>query len=148
MTELRRPLGVQRPQPELTSLSAPFWEGAGQGRLVLQRCSACARFHHPPVPLCPECHCSEFEATPVSGRGRVSHFTVMRQARVVGFEDLVPYACLVVEIDEQPGVHVVGNLVDAPADAAHVGMRVEVRFEPFGDEGMQLPHFAPLPEGA
>ncbi|HXA28416.1 MAG TPA: OB-fold domain-containing protein [Candidatus Angelobacter sp.] len=143
MTELRRPLRVQRPEPQVTPLTAPFWEATRAGLLALQRCTACGRFHHPPVPLCPECHSSSFEATPVSGRGTVYEYTVMRQARVMGFEDLVPYACLVVEIDEQPGVFVVGNLVDAPAADARVGMRVAVRFEPYGDEGLQLPQFAP-----
>jgi len=144
MAKLQRPLRVSRPLPELTQLSAPFWEAARHGQLALQRCTACGRFHHPPVPLCPECHASTFEQAPVSGSGTVYQYTVMRQARVVGFEDLVPYACVVVEIDEQPGVLVVGNLVGGPADAARVGMRVQVRFEPYGDDGLRLPQFAPL----
>jgi uncharacterized OB-fold protein len=149
MTEVHPPLQVQRPQPELTPLTAPFWEATRMDRLALQRCTGCGRFHHPPLPLCPECHSSSFEYRPVSGRGTVYEYTVMRQARVVGFEDLVPYACLVVEIDEQPGVFVIGNLVGAPADSARVGMRVEVRFEPYGADGTQLPQFAPLAgEGA
>jgi uncharacterized protein len=144
MTELRRPLRVQRPEPQVTPLTAPFWEATRQGLLSLQRCTACARFHHPPVPLCPECHSSRFEYRPVSGRGTVYQYTVMRQARVIGFEDLVPYACVVVEIDEQPGVLLMGNLVDADPFDAHVGMRVAVQFEPYGDGGLQLPQFAPL----
>ncbi|HEV7679155.1 MAG TPA: OB-fold domain-containing protein [Candidatus Dormibacteraeota bacterium] len=143
MTELRRPLRVQRPLPQVTALTAPFWEATREGVLALQRCTACARFHHPPVPLCPECHASGFEYAPVSGRGTVYQYTVMRQARVIGFEDLVPYTCLVVEIAEQPGVFVVGNLVDAGGARARVGMEVELRFEPYGEDGLQLPQFAP-----
>jgi uncharacterized OB-fold protein len=143
MTQLRRPLRVHRPEPQVSSLTAPFWEATRHGRLALQRCTACARFHHPPVPLCPECHSSSFEYAPVSGRGTVYQYTLMRQARVVGFEDLVPYACLVVEIEEQPGVFVVGNLVEANPASARVGMDVELRFEPYGDDGLQLPQFAP-----
>jgi len=143
MTELRRPLRVQRPEPLVTPLTAPFWEATRRGLLSLQRCTTCARFHHPPVPLCPECHSSSFEYRPVSGRGTVYQFTVMRQARVIGFEDLVPYACVVVEIDEQPGVLLMGNLVDADPFDACVGMRVAVQFEPYGG-GLQLPQFAPL----
>lgn len=144
MTELRRPLRVQRPEPQVTPLTAPFWEATRHGLLSLQCCTGCGRFHHPPVPLCPECHSSGFEQRPVSGRGTVYQYTVMRQARVLGFEDLVPYACLVVEIDEQPGVFVIGNLVEADAGDARVGMRVEVRFEPYTDDGLQLPQFAPV----
>jgi len=142
MTDVAKPQSVQRPQPLPNDLTSPFWDAARDGVLALQRCSGCARFHHPPLAYCPECHSNSFAFTPVSGRGTVYTYTIMRQARVVGFEDMVPYACLAVEIDEQPGVLVVGNLVEADPESARVGMRVEVRFEPLG-EGMQLPQFAP-----
>ncbi|HZS13265.1 MAG TPA: OB-fold domain-containing protein [Candidatus Dormibacteraeota bacterium] len=148
MTELRRPQQVHRPQPVPNEMTAPFWDAARQGVLALQRCTGCSRFHHPPLPYCPECHANSFEYAPVSGRGTVWSYTIMRQARVVGFEDMIPYAAMAVEIDEQPGLLVVGNLVEADPESVHVGMRVEVRFEPIGDEGMMLPQFAPAVEGA
>ena len=72
----------------------------------------------------------------------------MRQARVIGFEDMIPYACMAVEIDEQPGLLVVGNLVEADPESVRVGMRVEVRFEPIGEDGMMLPQFALMQQGA
>jgi uncharacterized OB-fold protein len=69
----------------------------------------------------------------------------MRQPRVLGFEAIVPYACLAIEIDEQEGVIVMGNLLGVPADSARVGMRVQVRFEPLGGESdLLLPQFEPL----
>jgi uncharacterized OB-fold protein len=148
MTELRRSARVQRPMPVPNETTAPFWEAARHRILALQRCSGCSRLHHPPLLYCPECHSNTFEWTEVSGKGTVWSYTIMRQARVVGFEDMIPYACMAVEIDEQPGVLVLGNLVEADPESVRVGMRVEVRFEPIGDDGMLLPQFAPAAEGA
>jgi uncharacterized OB-fold protein len=59
---------------------------------------------------------------------------------VVGFGDDVPYACLFVELDEQAGLLVAGNLVDAEPDEARVGRRVEVVFRAEAD-GFVLPMF-------
>jgi uncharacterized OB-fold protein len=57
---------------------------------------------------------------------------------------MVPYACLLVELDEQPGLFVIGNLVGAEADAVRVGMRVQLRFEPYGLDDLLLPQWSPL----
>ena len=146
MSQLEDRPRPRRPLPVPTALTEPFWDAARQGRLALQCCTNCDRFRHPPVPLCPYCHSSAFEYREVSGAGTVYEYSVMRQPRVAGLEVLVPFACLVVEIDEQPGLLVVGNLVDAPADQARVGMRVQVRFEDIGEDGLRLPQFAPHDE--
>jgi uncharacterized protein len=50
-----------------------------------------------------------------------------------------PYAVIVVELDEQPGLRFVSRLVDADVAEVRVGLRVRVVFEPLG-EGL----FAPL----
>lgn len=76
----------------------------------------------------------------VSGRGTVHSYTVMRQPLVAGFENSIPYTCLVVELEEQPGLLIVGNLEDPPTAGVAVGQGVEVVFEPI-DEGFVLPQF-------
>jgi uncharacterized OB-fold protein len=53
---------------------------------------------------------------------------------VPGFEGAVPYACVVVELDEQPELLVAGNLVGADPTEAVIGRRVEVAFETFADD--------------
>jgi len=134
----------QRPQPVVDELTAPYWAAAVQGRLVIRRCSDCGRFRNPPSPICPDCHSESATWTEVSGRGTVYQYTVLRQPRVGGFESVIPYACIVVELDEQPGLLFVANLVDADVDVARVGLRVQVQFEPLED-GLKLPQFAPMP---
>jgi uncharacterized OB-fold protein len=59
---------------------------------------------------------------------------------VEGFEDVVPYTCVAVELQEQSGLIAAGNLIGSPPDAAAVGAAVEVIFEEI-DEGYRLPQF-------
>jgi uncharacterized OB-fold protein len=125
-------------------LTAPFWEAARRKELALQRCTTCERMHHPPVQLCPDCRGTTFDWRVVTGTGTVYEYSVLRAPQVGGFEAMVPYACIAVEIDEQPGLIVMGNLLDVPPEAARVGMRVGVRFEPYGADDLLLPQFAPL----
>jgi uncharacterized OB-fold protein len=51
------------PSPE-AGVSAPFWESANAGQLVLQRCAACERFVWYPRALCPHCGSGELTWTP------------------------------------------------------------------------------------
>src|SRR5579884_2361456 len=96
--------GARRPLPVIDETTAPYWEAARQGMLVILRCSRCRRWRNPPSPVCPDCFSEAADWEQVSGLGTVSHFTVLRQPRVGGFEDAVPYAVIVVELDEQPGL--------------------------------------------
>jgi uncharacterized protein len=143
MTEVSEGLKVRRPLLGFGPLTGPIWEAARERRLVLQRCLGCERIHHPPVRLCPDCHGEEFDYRPVAGTGTVYSFSIMREPRVVGFEALVPYACMAVQIDEQPGVFLIGNLVGAPVEAVRVGLRVQVCFEPYGIDDLLLPQWTP-----
>jgi uncharacterized OB-fold protein len=52
----------------------------------------------------------------------------------------VPYASIIVELDDAPGALLAANLLDAPYTAAKVGRRVEVVFQPLNDE-ITLPQF-------
>ncbi|HZS15506.1 MAG TPA: OB-fold domain-containing protein [Candidatus Dormibacteraeota bacterium] len=136
----------QRPLPVIDEATAPFWAAARQGMLAILRCERCRRWRNPPSPVCPDCWSEEAEWEPVSGLGTVSHFTVLRQPRVRGFEAAVPYAVVVVELDEQAGLLFVSNLVEADPDTVRIGMRVQLRFEPL-EGGLRLPQFAPVRNG-
>ncbi len=46
MSSERSHPAVRRPIPEVDELSREFWESAANGQLVIQRCTACRRFHH------------------------------------------------------------------------------------------------------
>src|SRR5262245_49903471 len=138
---------AERPTPVRDELSQAYWDGAQQGKLVLLRCTACQTYVHPPRPVCPACHGERLEPSEVSGKGRVYSWSVMHSGGNPGFEDKLPYAVLVVELDEQAGLRTIGNLMDAsPADLS-VDLPLEVCFERIDDD-VTLPQWRPAGAGA
>ena len=135
-------IGDQRPRPLPDDTSAPFWDGARDGRLVVQRCGACERFQYPPDVACIHCQSTDLVPTEVSGRGVLWSFAVVDRAFHAGFVDAVPYVVALVELDEQAGLRLVTNIVDASPDDLAVGMAVTVTFEARGD--VVLPQFRPV----
>lgn len=133
----------EKPVPVVDELSEPFWEGAKQHRLVVQRCAECGYYNHPPRPACDNCSSQRLEFVPVSGRGTIYTYTVMHQKNVAGFEDEIPYINIVVELDEQPALLMVSNLPHADLDRVRIGGRAEVWFEERGPE-LVVPQFKPV----
>ena len=66
----------KRPPIPRTEISQGFWDAAAEGRLAIQRCSACGLLRHYPQLRCPECHSDEFGWQTVSGEGHVHSYTV------------------------------------------------------------------------
>jgi len=122
--------GVPLPLPDRDS--APFYEAAGRGELVFQRCTACRRFRHYPRPTCPECHSRAFTWERSTGRGTVWTWTIVRGPTLPAFEPEVPYNVVDVLMDEQ--VHFVSQIVDCAPDDIRPGMPVEAVFVPASDD--------------
>ncbi len=129
---------VARPLPEITPVMAPFFEAARRHELVVQRCRGCGAFRFPARDLCSHCLSRESEWTRVSGRGTVFSFAIMHQVYHPAFADAVPYAVVVVELEE--GARVLSNVVDCPVHEVTIGMPVEVVFEDVTPE-VTLPKF-------
>jgi hypothetical protein len=125
------------PLPAITEDTRPFWDACRAGRLVVQRCTACGTFRHPPSPVCWRCRGFAHEWAPVSGRGTVFSWAVVHRAFLPALAAHVPYTVVVVALDDAPGVRLVSNLVDGePA----VGTPVEVCFEAVSD-AVTVPRF-------
>jgi uncharacterized OB-fold protein len=129
-----------KPLPQVTREMAPFFEGARHHQLVVQRCRSCGTHRFPARDLCSRCLSREAEWAPVSGRGTVFSWAVMHQVYHPGFAAEVPYAVVVIELEE--GARLVSNLVDCPVAAIEIGMPVEVVFEDVTPE-VTLPKFRP-----
>jgi uncharacterized OB-fold protein len=136
-----------RPRPVPDALTQPYWDGVAIHELVLQRCRACGYYVHPPYPECTKCRADDLDFEAVSGRGTIFERSIVESPIVVGFESDVPYACLFVELDEQPALLVAGNLVNDAPHEARIGRRVEVVFRDDPD-GFTLPMFKLLEERA
>jgi uncharacterized OB-fold protein len=131
---------VTRPIPVPNEWTKPFWDAAKRGVLALQRCRACGHFQHPPYATCVNCMGIDLEFAPVRGTGAIYAYTIMYHAGDTRFASAIPYASIIVELDDAPGALLAGNLLDAPCTEARVGRRVEVTFEPLNDD-ITLPQF-------
>jgi uncharacterized OB-fold protein len=134
---------IPKPLPEMTPLTRPFWDAAARGRLVMQRCGECRSWVWCPRPACVECGGAKLEWTPLSGRGAVFAFTVIREVvgrALRGFASDIPYVAAWVDLEEGP--RICSNIVGCPIDRVTIGMPVEVVFEQAA-EGIFLPKFRP-----
>lgn len=131
---------IQRPLPQLTQTNDFFWKSGADGRLRFKRCTACKNIIHPPVPVCGECLSAEQEVVAVSGRATLGAFTVNHQPWLPNFPP--PYIIGIVEIEEQPSVHLTTNLVNCDEADLMIGMPMRVVFEECED--VFVPLFEPL----
>src|SRR6478735_6842874 len=131
---------VTRPIPVPNEWTRPFWDAAKRGALELQRCQSCGHFQHPPYATCVQCIATDLKFEPVRGEGTIYAYTIMYHTGDKRFASVVPYASIIVELDDAPGALLAGNLLGASYTEAKVGRRVEVIFEPLTDD-ITLPQF-------
>ncbi len=125
--------------PRVTDQNRHFWTGGAQGKLQLLRCRACGTWVHPPAPVCPDCLSRDVAPSALSGRAKVVTVTLNHQPWVPAPDH--PYAIAIVELEEQPGLRLMTNVVNCPPEAVHIGMPVRVVFEAHGD--VHVPLFEP-----
>jgi len=135
---------VTRPIPVPNEWTKPFWDAARRGVLELQRCQSCGHFQHPPYATCTQCVATDLKFEPVRGVGTIYAYTIMYHTGDKRFAPAVPYASIIVELDDAPGALLAGNLLEAPYTEAKVGRRVEVVFEKLNDD-TTLPQFRLVP---
>ncbi|MGH9211450.1 MAG: thiolase C-terminal domain-containing protein [Acidimicrobiales bacterium] len=128
--------------PRVTPETEFFWTSGADGRLRFLCCTTCGLMVHPPGPVCPTCRTRTLEPRPVSGRATVVSYTVNHQPWIPGFDP--PYVVALVEIDEQPSVRLMTNLVGCSPEEVRIGVPVQVCFEHRDD--VWLPLFEPAPE--
>ncbi len=139
---------VRRPVPIPDALTSEFWQAARQGRLVIQRCGSCARFQHPPEPLCMTCGSTELKFEPVSGRARLVAWTTTHHGVLAGLAGELPYVCMVVEIEEQRDLWLVCDRIGHRVDATRLrrGMPMRAVFDTVVG-AFVLPQFVAAEEG-
>jgi uncharacterized OB-fold protein len=110
----------------------PYWQGLRERKIMLQRCSDCAKVWYPIGPVCPKCLSGNFEWKQMSGRGVVHNFVIYYKAWMPFLMKRVPYAVVQVQLEEGP--RLTTNLIDVPLDEVKIGMPVEAAYEDVTDE--------------
>jgi uncharacterized protein len=97
--------------------TAEFWAGCRRGQLLVQACDQCGRWRFPPRPMCPDCQSVAVHWVQTSGRAVVWSFVVPHPPLLPAYAELAPYNVIVVALDEDPTIRMVGNLVTAAQGA-------------------------------
>lgn len=100
------------PKPVADRDTQPFWDAVADRRLVVPRCRACRAWIWQPRPLCPRCHAPDPEWVAVGGNARVVSWTALHPPVLTVWNEQVPFVVLLVELDDAPGVRMIGQLVD------------------------------------
>ena len=130
----------QYARPEIDWESRAYWEGAGRGELVLQRCRACQVVQHRPRGFCVSCLSDDIEHFVASGRGEVYTYSIVRQNQMPQFRNALPYVVAYVQLEEGP--QLLTNIVDCDPDTVSIGMSVRVDFVST-EGGLGVPRFVP-----
>jgi len=99
------------------------------GTLVVQACRACGHAQHPPEDLCRRCGSHDVGPRPSAGLGRIESVAIVHHPVHRLLADRVPYAVVLVAIDDAPGVRLLGNVRGAAPGEIPIGARVHVVFE-------------------
>lgn len=129
-----------KPQPRITELNRPFWDGCNAGRLMIQQCTSCGKGVFYPRVCCPFCQADVLRWIEASGRGRLISHTTVRRTHHDSFNAEAPYVFAAIALEEGPCLY--GQLLDAPLDGESlVGRAVTVTFAEHGP-GRKIAAFA------
>ena len=131
--------------------AAPFWAGCAAGELRVQACASCGRRRMPPRPMCPACRSFEVRWDVTSGRGRVWSVVIPHPPLLPAYAEQAPYNVVLVELDEDPSIRFVGNVVSAagaPLNSVDphtvaIGDAVQAVFTQVADD-VWLPQWVPI----
>ena len=116
-----------------------FFEAAARGELVVRACANCGTVLHVPRAYCRACGSWDGEWKPAGTTGTLHSFTVADHQVHPAYP--VPYTIVLVDLDDVPGVRLLGNLDGAPD--LTIGMPMRVRFDQLAD-GVVLPNWEPV----
>jgi uncharacterized OB-fold protein len=124
--------------PIIDSASAPYWDAARQGRLLIAECGACGRVHHYPRPFCPHCWSDDVRPVTASGAGTLYTYSTVYANDLPPFRDRLPYVAAIVELAEGP--RVMTTIEGAGPDGLRVGMAVTASFRPVDADDPESPY--------
>ena len=126
--------------PTIEDDTRPFWDAASEGRLLIQRCTACGEWQYYPRPFCKRCWSEDVEWAEASGRATLYTFSVVRRNDLPPFGERVPDVPAIVDLEEGP--RMMTEVVDADPDQLEIGTALVVDFADV-DEELKRPVFRP-----
>jgi uncharacterized OB-fold protein len=119
-----------KPLPEITDLTRPFWTGAKNRKLLMQKCPRCGTLNFYPKAWCVECGNRALEWVETKPTGTIYSYTIATAVMMnfPGWKDDLPVMLGIIDVDG--GARMYGQ------------MRVQVYFEDISEEAA-IPKFRP-----
>lgn len=116
----------------------PYWDGLLEGRVRLQACAGCGRWHWPAVWRCGDCGSWEHDWRDVEPVGEI--FTWTRSWHPFGGLEAVdkPFVSLVVSVDGTDGRRLTG-ILEGDETGVAIGARVRGRIDAVTVMGRRIP---------
>jgi uncharacterized protein len=127
------PEGLPIPVPEPDGLSAPFWNGLREDRVLVQHCGQCGTWQHGPEWICHRCHAFDPAWEEVAPRGRIFSWERVWHPVHACLEGRGPYLVVLVELAAAGKVRMLGNLLGDAMQEVPIGAEVEGVFEHHAD---------------
>jgi uncharacterized OB-fold protein len=124
--------------PTIDSTSAPYWEAARQGRLLIAECAGCGRVHHYPRPFCPHCWSEDVRPVQANGTGTLYTYSTVYVNDLEPFKQRLPYVAAIVELAEGP--RLITTIEGAEPELLRVGMAVTAAFRPVDENDADSPY--------
>jgi uncharacterized OB-fold protein len=135
--------------PTTDAASAPYWEAARQGRLLIAECSGCGKLHHYPRPFCPYCWSEDVHPVEASGAGTLYTYSTVYVNDLAPFKERLPYVAAIVELAEGP--RLMTTIEGVAPERLRVGMAVTATFRQVDGDDPESPYltvFTPSEEHA
>lgn len=127
------PEGLPMPGPAVDGLGDEYWAATRRHELVVQHCNACNNDQWGPEWVCYKCHSFDLGYRQVSPKGTIYSWERAWYPVHPALKDGVPYITVLVELDDAPGIKMVGNMVGDPHQTVWIGGKAEAVFEDHDD---------------
>jgi uncharacterized OB-fold protein len=123
------PKGLPGPSAAPDGLSQPYWDGARENKLRIQKCRGCGSWQWGPEWICHKCHSFDLTWQEIKGSGRIWSYQRPHHPVHPALNGHGPYIVVLVELPDYGNIRMVGNLLGDPRQQVKIGMPVEAVFE-------------------
>jgi uncharacterized protein len=127
------PAGLPAPATEADPLFAPYWNGAREEKLNVQRNPATGAYQWPAQWISHDTQSFDLEWVEVAPKGVIYSWTRIWHPVHPALKDAGPYIVVIVELPHAGGIRMLGNLLGDPMQDVQIGAKVEAAFEHHND---------------